>query len=762
MTHEHSQGGHSGHNHHHDHASPGQDTDPVCGMTVKPDSPYRVIHAGHEYRFCSAKCQGKFETDPARYLAPETSQPSTEPAPVAGTEYTCPMHPEIRQIGPGTCPKCGMTLEPVMPGLEDEDNPELVDFRRRFWWTLPLTVIVTAIAMSGGVFDPMLGAARPWVELALATPVVLWSGWPFFVRCAQSIGNRSPNMWTLIGLGVGAAYLYSVVATVAPEVFPASFRMGEHVAVYFEAAAVIISLTLLGQVLELKARSETGAAIKALLGLAPKTARRIRADGTEEDIPLTHVHPGDRLRIRPGEKVPVDGSVDEGESAVDESMLTGEPIPVTKRPGDKVIGATLNTSGALVMVAEKIGAQTMLSQIVQMVAQAQRSRAPMQRLADVVAGWFVIVVVLIALTTFVVWGLFGPQPSWAYGLINAVAVLIIACPCALGLATPMSVMVATGKAATQGVLFRDAAAIESLRKVDTLIVDKTGTLTEGRPAFHSVVAAPGGTEADVLRIAASLDQGSEHPLAQAIVTEARARGLALSTPDTFESSSGIGVRGTVDGQRVVLGNTALMDDERIDWRGLAERAEALRLEGASVMYLAAEGVLVGLIAVADPIKASTPEALDALRASGLRIIMATGDGLTTARAVGARLGIDEVYGEVKPADKNELVGKLQAEGHIVAMAGDGINDAPALARANVGIAMGTGTDVAMNSAHLTLVKGDLRGIATARSISVATVRNMHQNLVFAFLYNAAGVPIAAGVLYPAFGLLLSPLIAALA
>ena len=655
-----------------------------------------------------------------------------------------------------------MTLEPVMPGLEDDDNPELADLRRRFWWTLPLTVIVTAIAMSGGVFDPMLGAARPWVELALATPVVLWSGWPFFVRCAQSIGNRSPNMWTLIGLGVGAAYLYSVVATVAPEVFPASFRMGEHVAVYFEAAAVIISLTLLGQVLELKARSETGAAIKALLGLAPKTARRIRADGTEEDIPLTHVHPGDRLRIRPGEKVPVDGSVAEGESAVDESMLTGEPIPVTKRPGDKVIGATLNTSGALVMVAEKIGAQTMLSQIVQMVAQAQRSRAPMQRLADVVAGWFVIVVVLIALTTFVVWGLFGPQPSWAYGLINAVAVLIIACPCALGLATPMSVMVATGKAATQGVLFRDAAAIESLRKVDTLIVDKTGTLTEGRPAFHSVVAAPGGAEADVLRIAASLDQGSEHPLAQAIVTEARARGLALSTPDTFESSSGIGVRGTVDGQRVVLGNTALMDDERIDWRGLAERAEALRLEGASVMYLAAEGVLVGLIAVADPIKASTPEALDALRASGLRIIMATGDGLTTARAVGARLGIDEVYGEVKPADKNELVGKLQAEGHIVAMAGDGINDAPALARANVGIAMGTGTDVAMNSAHLTLVKGDLRGIATARSISVATVRNMHQNLVFAFLYNAAGVPIAAGVLYPAFGLLLSPLIAALA
>ncbi|MCK2095428.1 heavy metal translocating P-type ATPase [Thauera aromatica] len=762
MTHEHTHGNHSGPAHHHDHPSPGKDTDPVCGMTVKPDSPYRVVHAGHEYRFCSPKCQGKFESDPGKYLTPQKDQASAESAPAPGAEYTCPMHPEVRQLGPGACPKCGMALEPVLPGLEDDDHPELTDFRRRFWRTLPLTVIVTAIAMSGGLFDPLLGAARPWVELALATPVVLWSGWPFFVRCAQSIGHRSPNMWTLIGLGTGAAYAYSVIATVVPEVFPASFRMGEHVAVYFEAAAVIISLTLLGQVLELKARSETGAAIKALLGLAPKTARRIRADGSEEDIPLTHVHPGDRLRVRPGEKVPVDGAVAEGESAVDESMLTGEPIPVTKRPGDKVIGATLNTSGALVMVAEKIGAQTMLSQIVQMVAQAQRSRAPMQRLADVVAGWFVLVVVLIALTTFVVWGLFGPQPSWAYGLINAVAVLIIACPCALGLATPMSVMVATGKAATQGVLFRDAAAIESLRKVDTLIVDKTGTLTEGRPAFHGVVAAPGGTEADVLRLAASLDQGSEHPLAHAIVAEARERGLVLSTPESFESSSGIGVRGTVDGRRVVLGNTALMDDERIDWQALAERAEALRLEGASVMYLAADGALVGLIAVADPVKASTAEALDALRASGLRIIMATGDGLTTARAVGARLGIDEVHGEVKPADKNDLVGKLQAEGRIVAMAGDGINDAPALARADVGIAMGTGTDVAMNSAHLTLVKGDLRGIASARRLSVATVRNMHQNLAFAFLYNAAGVPIAAGVLYPAFGLLLSPLIAALA
>ncbi|THF64299.1 heavy metal translocating P-type ATPase [Pseudothauera rhizosphaerae] len=746
--------------HGHDaHADAGTEKDPVCGMTVQPDSPHRARHGGHEYRFCSTHCLASFQTDPQRYLAPAAARES--PA-AAGTEYTCPMHPEIRQFGPGTCPKCGMALEPVMPVLEAEGSPELTDFRHRFWRTLPLTVIVTAIAMSGGLFDPLLGAARPWVEMALATPVVLWSGWPFFVRCAQSIRRRSPNMWTLIGLGTGAAYLYSVAATVAPGLFPASFRMGGHVAVYFEAAAVIISLTLLGQVMELKARSETGAAIKALLGLAPRTARRIRPDGGEEDIPLAHVHPGDHLRVRPGEKVPVDGAVAEGESAVDESMLTGEPIPVTRRPGDKLIGATLNTSGALVMVAEKVGAQTVLSQIVQMVAQAQRSRAPMQRMADVVAGWFVVVVVLIALATFFAWGLFGPQPSWAYGLINAVAVLIIACPCALGLATPMSVMVATGKAATHGVLFRDAAAIESLRRVDTLIVDKTGTLTEGRPAFHGLAAVAGWTEEEVLRVAASLDQGSEHPLAHAIVAEARQRALTLDTPERFESSSGIGVRGIVGGRRVVLGNTALMDDEHIDWQPLAARAEALRLEGASVMHLAVDGALAGLVAVADPIKVSTPDALRMLRASGLTLVMATGDGLTTARAVGARLGIDEVHGEVKPADKDALVAGLQARGRIVAMAGDGINDAPALARANVGIAMGTGTDVAMNSAHLTLVKGDLRGIATARNISLATVANMRQNLLFALLYNALGVPIAAGLLYPLFGLLLSPMIAALA
>ncbi len=756
--------------------------DPVCGMKVQPQSAKAsTVFRERTYYFCSTKCQARFKESPETYAdgGPQaagdpirhrpgqneehhdTVQDAAQGA-ATTTEYTCPMHPEVRQAGPGTCPKCGMALEPVLPDLEEGDNPELVDFRRRFWWTLPLTVIVTAIAMSGGLFDPLLGASRPWVELALATPVVLWSGWPFFVRGVRSVRNRSPNMWTLIGLGTGAAYAYSVVATLWPGMFPPSFRVGGHVAVYFEAAVVIISLTLFGQVLELKARSETGAAIKALLGLAPKTARRIREDGSEEDIPLTHVHPGDRLRVRPGEKVPVDGSVLEGSSAVDESMLTGEPIPVSKSPGDKLIGATLNASGALIMQAEKIGSQTVLAQIVQMVAQAQRSRAPMQRMADVVSGYFVVGVVAIAILTLVVWGFFGPQPSWAYGVINAVAVLIIACPCALGLATPMSVMVATGKAAGHGVLFRDAAAIETLRQVDTLIVDKTGTLTEGKPAFHGLAAAEGWREDDILRVAASLDQGSEHPLAHAIVAEARRRELKLSTPATFESASGIGVRGAVEGQAVAIGNTALMEEDGVDWRPLEQQAEALRQEGASVMYLAVDGKTAGLLAVSDPIKASTPAALESLRASGLSIIMATGDGLTTARAVGRRLGIDEVHGEVKPQDKNDLVAKLQAEGRIVAMVGDGINDAPALARANVGIAMGSGTDVAMNSAQVTLVKGDLRGIATARNLSLATVANMRQNLTFAFLYNALGVPIAAGVLYPVFGLLLSPLIAALA
>ncbi|PJC13596.1 MAG: copper-translocating P-type ATPase, partial [Comamonadaceae bacterium CG_4_9_14_0_8_um_filter_57_21] len=574
--------------------------------------------------------------------------------------------------------------------------------------------------------------------------------------------NRSPNMWTLIGLGTGAAYSYSVVATLAPQVFPDSFISMGRVAVYFEAAAVIISLTLMGQVFELKARSQTSAAIKSLLGLAPKTARRIRTDGSEEDVPLSNVHVGDSLRVRPGEKVPVDGVVLEGSSAVDESMLTGEPLPVTKRVGDQLIGATMNTSGALVMRSERVGAATMLSQIVQMVAQAQRSRAPMQRMADVVAGYFVVTVVSIAVLTFFAWGWFGPEPAWVFGLINAVAVLIIACPCALGLATPMSIMVATGKGAAQGVLFRDAAAIENLRKVDTLIVDKTGTLTEGKPAFNTAVPVAGGSADEVLRLAASLDQGSEHPLAEALVRAAREQGLALEKPEGFESSSGIGVRGKIAGVSLALGNTTLMQQEGVVFTPLVAKAEQLRGEGASVMYLASGGQLLGLVAVSDPIKPSTAQALAALQQAGLRIIMATGDGLTTAKAVANQLGIKEVRGEVKPADKLALVTQLQKEGRVVAMAGDGINDAPALAKANVGIAMGTGTDVAMNSAQVTLVKGDLRGISTAILLSRDTVKNMKQNLAFAFLYNALGIPIAAGVLYPLTGWLLSPLIAALA
>jgi Cu+-exporting ATPase len=681
---------------------------------------------------------------------------------VAGAVYTCPMHPEVRQDHPGACPKCGMALEPEMPILDEGENPELVDFRRRFIWTLPLTVIVTVLAMAGHRLQWFEMATQSWIELVLTLPVVLWAGLPFFKRGVKSVVHRSPNMWTLIGLGTSAAFVYSVVATVVPGVFPASFVSMGRVSVYFEAAAVIISLTLLGQIFELKARSQTSAAIKSLLGLAPKTARRINADGTEEDVPLTHVHAGDTLRVRPGEKVPVDGVVVEGGSAVDESMLTGEPMPVTKGPGDKLIGATLNTSGALVMRAEKVGAQTVLAGIVQMVLQAQRSRAPMQRMADQVAGYFVVTVISVAVLAFFVWGLFGPNPSWVYGLINAVAVLIIACPCALGLATPMSIMVATGKAATQGVLFRDAAAIENFRKVDTLIVDKTGTLTEGKPRLDRVIALSGYNEDEVLRLAASLDQGSEHPLADAIVRAAHERKLVLDKAEGFDSSTGTGVRGSVGGKALAFGNAALMTQLGIPVDTLASQAEALRSEGASVMVLAIDGQPAGLLAVSDPIKASTAEALATLKASGMRVIMATGDGLTTAKAVAARLGIDEVYGEVKPAGKLALVDKLQREGRIVAMAGDGINDAPALAKADVGVAMGTGTDVAMNSAQVTLVKGDLRGIAQARSISEQTIANMKQNLAFAFVYNALGVPLAAGVLFPFTGWLLSPMIAALA
>ncbi|KFL37890.1 hypothetical protein N788_01595 [Arenimonas donghaensis DSM 18148 = HO3-R19] len=655
-----------------------------------------------------------------------------------------------------------MALEPMQPSLEDDDNPELADFTRRFWFTLPLTAIVLVLAMVGHRFTGLDPLVRTWVELVLTTPVVLWAGWPFFVRGVASLRTGNLNMWTLIGTGVAAAFGYSVAATLAPGWFPASFQEHGRVGVYFEAAAVIVSLTLLGQLLELKARSKTSAAIKALLRLAPKTARRINADGSEEDIPLTHVHVGDRLRVRPGESVPTDGDVVEGQSSVDESMLTGEPMPVSKKPGDHVIGATQNATGSLVIVAGKVGADTVLSKIVQLVANAQRSRAPMQRMADTVSFWFVLAVLAISLTTLLVWGLFGPEPSWVFGVLNAVAVLIIACPCALGLATPMSIMVATGRAASAGVLFRDAEAIENLRKIDTLIVDKTGTLTEGRPSYRDTVVLARFTAEEVLRMAASLDQGSEHPLAAAIVAEARERGMSLSTPEAFESASGIGVRGRVDGQALALGNGALMTEEGVDVTPLKTDAERLRADGASVMFLAIDGQAAGLIAVADMIKESTPEALDQLRAAGLRIIMATGDGETTAQAVAKALGITEVHGEVRPQDKVDLVAELKAEGRRVAMAGDGINDAPALALADVGIAMGTGTDVAMSSGQVTLVKGDLRGIVQARKISEATVANMKQNLGFAFLYNGLGVPLAAGVLYPVFGLLLSPMIAALA
>ena len=760
---------HAGHGHHHSPAKrhaegPEGLKDPVCGMSVTQDSEHHVEHDGQPFYFCSAKCRGKFVADPARYVSAEANPPRADapPADAPGTVYTCPMHPEIRQDHPGDCPKCGMSLEPVMPTLDDDENPELADFSRRFWWTLPFSVAVMVLAMGGHRFGWFVPGVQTWIELVLTMPVALWAGWPFYVRGAKSVIHRSPNMWTLIGLGTSVAFVYSVVATVAPQIFPATFVSNGVVAVYFEAAAVIISLTLFGQILELKARSQTSAAIKSLLGLAPKTARRINDDGSEEDVPLSHIHVGDRLRVRPGEKVPVDGVVEEGSSALDESMLTGEPLPVTKRVGDKVIGATMNTSGALVIRSEHVGSATVLSQIVQMVAQAQRSRAPMQRMADVVAGYFVVTVVAIAVLTFFAWGLFGPEQGWVFGLINAVAVLIIACPCALGLATPMSIMVATGKGATSGVLFRDAAAIENLRRVDTLIVDKTGTLTEGRPAFEKAVAADGFDDAQVLRLAASLDQGSEHPLAAAIVAAAREQGLELAKPEDFDSESGIGVRGKVEGQSLALGNTALMDQLGVEVDSLAEQAEALRAEGASVMHLAVDGRLAGLLAVSDPIKDTTPEALKSLHAAGLRVVMATGDGLTTARAVGNRLGIDEVHGEVKPADKLALVEKLQKEGRVVAMAGDGINDAPALAKADVGIAMGTGTDVAMNSAQLTLVKGDLRGIATAIALSQATVANMKQNLGFAFVYNTLGVPLAAGVLFPFTGWLLSPMIAALA
>jgi P-type Cu+ transporter len=695
-------------------------------------------------------------------------EPLTSVAPATRTEYVCPMHPEIVREEPGSCPICGMALDPRTVAAEKEVNPELVDMTRRFWISLVVTAPILLLAMSEMIPGrPIQHASSTrlltWSQFALATPVALWGGWPFFQRGWVSIINRSLNMFTLIAIGTGTAYLYSVIATLFPDIFPYSFRThsGE-VAVYFEAAAVITTLVLLGQVLELRARSQTSSAIKALLGLAPKTARMLRDDGTEADVPLDRVQPDDRLRVRPGEKVPVDGIVLEGTSAVDESMVTGEPIPVEKTSGSRVTGGTVNGTGGFVMRAERVGSDTLLAQIVHMVSEAQRSRAPIQRLADVVASYFVPAVVLVAMFTFLVWGLYGPEPRMAYALVNAVAVLIIACPCALGLATPMSIMVGTGRGAMAGVLIKNAEALEVLEKVGTLVVDKTGTLTEGKPHLTSVVALPKQNEAELLRLAASLERGSEHPLAAAIVAGAQTKGLALPETEDFRSITGKGVIGTVDGRAVALGNRKLFEELTIDLGIFSERAEDLRRDGQTVMFVAIDGRPAGLLGVADPIKDSTYEAVQMLREDGIRVVMLTGDSRTTAEAVARKLGIEEVEAEVLPEQKGNVVKRLQATGRVVAMAGDGINDAPALAQAQVGIAMGTGTDVAMESAGVTLVKGDLRGIARARRLSRGTMRNIRQNLFFAFIYNALGVPLAAGVLYPMFGLLLSPMIASAA
>ena len=790
--------------------------DPVCGMTVSPEmAAGSYDYGGQTYHFCSSHCLNRFREDPERFvnkarepipsqaieipseptsalarptqtytcpMDPEVRQDKPGSCPKCGMalepititpakekiEYTCPMHPQIVRDAPGNCPICGMALEPRTVSLEEEENPELIDMTRRFWvsviLSLPLILIAMGEFLPGHLLERTASMSTlGWIQLVLATPVVLWGGWLFFVRAWQSIVNRSLNMFTLIGLGVAVAYTFSVIAKLFPGIFPASFRDASGgVPVYFEAAAVITTLVLLCQVLELRARSQTGAAIKALLGLAPKTARRLRADGDEEDVPLDQVQVGDRLRVRPGEKVPVDGVVIEGSSAIDESMVSGEPIPVEKHSGDRVIGATVNGTGSFVMRAERVGSETLLAQIVQMVAEAQRSRAPIQKLADVVSGYFVPAVVAIAVITFIIWSVWGPEPRMAHGLVNAVAVLIIACPCALGLATPMSIMVATGKAAQAGVLFKNAEAIEVMRKVNTLIVDKTGTLTEGKPKLTSVVTATGTDEKMLLRLAGTLERGSEHPLAAAIVASVEERGIELAQTGSFESITGKGVRGEVDGHQVALGNRALVDDLRIDSGALASNAESLRGDGQTVMFVVIDGKVAGLIGVADPIKETTPEAIKQLHEEGIRIVMVTGDSATTANAVAKKLSVDEVVAEVLPNQKVDVVKRFQSEGRIVAMAGDGINDAPALAQAEVGIAMGTGTDVAMKSAGVTLVKGDLRGIVRARVLSRMTMSNIKQNLFFAFVYNSIGVPIAAGVLYPFFGILLSPMIAAAA
>jgi Cu+-exporting ATPase len=717
-------------------------------------------YAGQRYFFCSAGCLAKFQADPERFLKPVAPAAAPVPAP-AGTKYTCPMHPEIVQDGPGSCPICGMALEPQTVSLDDEPNPELADMTRRFWIAGALSLPVVALAMGDMVLGMGLGGRidprwTNWLGLVLSTPVVFWGGWPFFERGWASIVNRSPNMFTLIALGIGAAYVFSAVAALAPDVFPDGFRVHGVVETYFDTAVVVTVLVLLGQVLELRARGRTSSAIRQLLGLAPKMARVIR-HGHEIDLPIAEVHVGDTLRVRPGERIPVDGVVLDGRSSVDESMVTGEPMPVEKENGSRLTAGTINGTGSVTMRAEKVGADTLLAQIVRMVGEAQRTRAPIQRLADQIAAYFVPAVVAVAILSFVVWGLWGPEPRLAHGLVNAVAVLIIACPCALGLATPMAIMVGTGRGAAAGVLIRNAEALELLEKVDTLVVDKTGTLTEGKPKVTRVIARPPLSELDVVKFAASLEQASEHPLAAAIIAAAKDRSATPPAALEFQSVTGQGVRGTVDGHRVLLGNMSLMQANAVDLSNLRSEADALRSQGQTVMFLAVDGAVAGLIAVADPIKASTAEAIRLLHEDGLRIVMLTGDNKTTADAVGRQLGLDEVIADVMPAQKRDVLLRLQHERRIVAMAGDGINDAPALAQANVGIAMGTGTDVAIESAGVTLVKGDLRAIARARRLSRATMRNIRQNLFLAFVYNAVGVPVAAGVLYPFFGILISPI-----